>query len=518
MSFFTNFLDGFAAIVTSMNLVLLLCGVLVGMLVGVIPGLGPTAGIAILLPLTFGLDPVGAMVMLAAIYYGSMYGGTITSVLINTPGESATVATTFDGYPMAKKGRAGPALVIAAIGSFVAGIVGAVLIGLSASAVGEVASSFGPPEMFLLVILGLGTLILIVGENKILGIVSALLGFMVATVGVDMGTGAQRFTFGLPGLIDGVEFVAVAVGMFGVGEVFWTLFTSGRKPASSELIKIGRLWPTKKDIRESRGAIGRGSIIGFVIGALPGAGATIASFISYSVEKAVSKRPQEFGKGAIAGVAGPETANNAASMGAMVPMLSLGIPGSASTAVLLGGFVMWGLQPGPLLMTQHPVFAWGLIASMLLGNLFLLIVNIGAIPIFAKISMVPFPILAPFILALCMLGTYAVNSSWTDVIVMLVAGVAGFLFRLVGMSSAAFIIAVVLGPMAEDTLRQTMIISNGSFGIFLQRLPSIILVLLIGAIVVYGALTSWIRWHKAAARKSVDAPAAGVSAKAGDSR
>ncbi len=356
---------GLTTVLSPLNLALLGLGVLVGMVIGVMPGLGPSAGIAILLPLTFGLEPTSAIVMLAAIYYGAMYGGTITSVLINTPGESATVASTFDGYPLARKGRAGPALVMAAAASFLAGTIGAVLISVSAPLLAGITSHFGPPELFLLVLAGLLTLVVVIGRNRLLGALSALLGFAIATVGVDIGGGEQRYTFGSPELINGVDFVPVAIGLFGLGEIFHALYRGGHleQVGYFSLRARGRdFWPNRTDVRESWAPAVRGSFLGFLVGTAPGAGATVASLMSYSLEKSVSKTPERFGKGAMPGLVGPEAANNAASAGAMVPLLTLGIPGSASTAVLLGGFLMWGLQPGPLLMEDNPEFAWGLVA------------------------------------------------------------------------------------------------------------------------------------------------------------
>ena len=472
MDVFDNLANGIVAVLTPGNMLLLLAGVMLGMIVGVMPGLGPSAGLAILLPLTFTMDPTGAVVMLAAVYYGAMYGGTITSVLINTPGESATVASTFDGYPLAKAGRAGPALVMAAVGSFVAGTVGAVLISVAAPVTASVAASFGPPELFLVVVLGLLTLVVIIGGNRLLGALSALIGFAIATVGIDIGTGQQRYTFGSVELINGIDFIPVAIGLFGVGEILHTLWRGGHLEKLGYFNVSARsrgFWPDKQDYKESAGPIARGSLLGFFVGATPGAGATVASLMSYNLEKSVSKTPERFGKGAMAGLAGPEAANNAASSGAMVPLLTLGIPGSASTAVLIGGFMMWGLQPGPLLMEQNPEFAWGLIASMYLGNVMLLLVNIFCIPAFASIARVPFRVLGPAIIVVCVLGTFTVNGSIIEVGIMLACGLLGFFMRRFGLNPAALVIALVLGPMAEESLRQTLIISGGSFDIFVQR-------------------------------------------------
>ena len=505
MDVFNDLGQGILALLTVHNILLLGAGVLMGMVVGVMPGLGPSAGLAILLPITFTLDPTGAVVMLAAVYYGAMYGGTITSVLINTPGESATVASTFDGYPLAKQGRAGPALVMAAVASFVAGTIGAVLISIAAPATAAVAATFGPPELFLVVILGLLTLIVIVGKNRLLGALSALMGFGLATVGIDIGGGQQRYTFGSTELINGIDFIPVAIGLFGVGEVLHTLWRGGHLERLGYFSVSSRskgFWPTKTDRRESRGPMVRGSFLGFLVGTTPGAGATVASLMSYNLEKSISKTPERFGKGAMPGLVGPEAANNAASAGAMVPLLTLGIPGSAATAVLIGGFLMWGLQPGPLLMEQNPEFAWGLIASMYLGNVMLLLVNVFCIPAFASIARVPFRILAPVILVVCVVGTFTVNGSVIEVGIMLACGVLGFFMRRYGFSPAALVIALVLGPLGEETLRQTLLISDGSWGIFLQRPTSVVL---LGVMVVLVAIPLLIPYLRRLVRARLEA-------------
>jgi putative tricarboxylic transport membrane protein len=468
----SDLMTGIATLLTLQNLALLVGGVLIGMIVGVIPGVGPSAGLAILLPVTFGLDPTGAIVMLAAVYYGAMYGGTITSVLINTPGESATVASTFDGYPLAKQGRAGPALVMAALASFVAGTIGALLICFAAPVTAEFAKTFGPPEYFLIVMAGLLTVIVILRGNKLLGALSALIGFAIGTVGIDIGGGQQRYTFGSVELINGVDFIPVAIGLFAVGEVLHTLWRGGHLEKLDFFGVSARsraFWPNRNDFRESVGPTLRGSFLGFGVGVTPGAGATVASLMAYNVEKSVSRTPEKFGKGALPGLVGPEAANNAASSGAMVPLLTLGIPGGGATAILLGGFLMWGLQPGPLLMEQNPEFAWGLIASMFLGNVMLLAVNVFCIPGFASIARIPFRILGPIVIVLCVLGTFAVNKSLVDVQIMLACGVLGFFMRRYGFSAAALVIALVLGPLAEESLRQTIVVSGGDLGVFFER-------------------------------------------------
>ena len=476
MDIFSDLVMGLSIAITPINMLYLLAGAMVGMIVGVIPGFGPSAGLAILLPLTFGMDPVGAIMMLAAIYYGSMYGGTITSILLNTPGESATVASTFDGYPLAKNGRAGPALVMQAVASFVGGTVGVILITILAPMFSQVSRSFGPPEYFLLAMMGMLTLIVMIWSNWKLGIISALIGFALGTVGVDLETGQSRYTFGSAELIGGIYFIPIAIGLFGLGELFYAFYSGMHRTGSGGLVqydKESRFWPTAQDFISTRWTMVRGSILGFVVGVIPGAGATIASLMAYSTERSLSKTPENFGKGEMAGLVAPETANNAASSGAMIPLLTLGIPGSASTAVLLAAFLLWGLRPGPLFMSQNPELAWGLIASMYLGNMVLLAISVFAIPLFVQIIKVPYRILGPCIVVICALGTFTVHASFIEMWLMVAAGVIGFFMRLYGFSPAALVLALVLGPLAEEALRQTMTISRGSFGIFLDRPASV---------------------------------------------
>jgi putative tricarboxylic transport membrane protein len=492
MELFDNLALGMSVALTPMNLLYLLIGAMVGMIVGIIPGFGPSAGLAILLPVTFGMDPIGAVVMLAAIYYAAMYGGTITSILLNTPGESSTVASTFDGYPLAQQGRAGPALVMQAVASFVGGTVGVILITLLAPAFSQLARSFGPPEYFLFAMSGLMLLIVMLGEHRILGLISALIGFALGTVGVDLETGMQRLTFGSAELIGGIEFIPIAIGLFGLGEIFYSFYQGIHRSASGSIVqyqKEKRFWPDARDFIETRITLARGSLVGFVIGVLPGAGATIASLVGYTIEKSSSRTPEKFGKGAMAGLVAPEAANNAASAGAMVPLLTLGIPGSASTAVLLAAFLLWGLRPGPLLMEQNPEFAWGLIASMYLGNVGLLALNIFAIPLFVRMIQLPYRVLAPAVIVVCTIGTYSVHSSMIETALMLVAGIVGFFMKLLGFSPAATVLALVLGPLAEETLRQSLTISRGSFSIFIDRPASLTIVIAAVAIMVLASLT-----------------------------
>jgi len=476
MDIFGDLLMGLTVAITPINMVYLMFGACVGMIVGVIPGFGPSAGLAILLPVTFGMDPIGAIMMLAAIYYGAMYGGTITSILLNTPGESATVASTFDGFPLAKQGRAGPALVMQAAASFVGGTVGVILITILAPMFAQVSRSFGPPEYFLLAAMGMLTLIVMIGEHWKLGVISALIGLALGTVGVDLETGQGRYTFGSAELIGGIYFIPIAIGLFGLGELFFAFYNNLHKTGTGSIVqydKEERFWPTAHDWISTRMTMVRGSLLGFVVGVIPGAGATIASLMAYSIERSVSKTPENFGKGEMAGLVAPETANNAASSGAMIPLLTLGIPGSASTAVLLAAFLMWGLRPGPLFMQQNPELAWGLIASMYLGNMALLAISIFAIPLFVQIIKVPYRILGPIIVVICALGTFSVHASFVELYLMFAAGIIGFFMRLYGFSPAALVLALVLGPLGEEALRQTLTISRGSFMIFLERAPSL---------------------------------------------
>ena len=472
MDLFDNLLLGMSVALTPSNLLLLMAGAVIGMIVGIVPGFGPSAGIAILLPLTFGMDPIGAVVMLAAIYYAAMYGGTITSILLNTPGESATVASTFDGYPLAQQGRAGPALVMQAVASFVGGTIGVLLITLLAPLFSQLARGFGPPEYFLFAMMGLLLLIVMIGEHRVLGLISALIGFALGSVGVDLETGQQRFTFGSAEMIGGIDFIPIAIGLFGLGELYYSFYQGIHASRSGSIVQYQnekKFWPDVRDFVETRVTMVRASLLGFAVGVLPGAGATIASLMSYSIEKSASREPEKFGKGAMAGLVGPEAANNAASAGAMVPLLTLGIPGSASTAVLLAAFLLWGLRPGPLMMTQNPEFAWGLIASMYLGNIALLALNIFAIPVFVQMVRMPYKILAPAVILVCTIGTYSVNGSIIETWLMFVAGLVGFFMKLLGFSPAAVVLALVLGPLAEEALRQSLTISRGSFSIFVER-------------------------------------------------
>ena len=469
MDFLGNLSLGFSVAFTPFNVLMAVVGVMVGMLIGALPGIGPPSGVAMLLPLTFGMDPTSGIIMLAALYAGSMYGGTITAVLINTPGESASVVTCLDGYQMALQGRAGPALGIAAIGSFIAGTIGVVLLMLVSPLLARWALSFGPPETFALMLLGLTTVTLLTGEDALKGYISMLLGLMLAMVGFDIISGTARYGFGIAEMMDGIDFLPVAIGLFGLGEVLAGAEQTGKTQIAKGRYGLRDVLPSAADWARSRWAIARGTAMGFLVGVLPGAGPTVASFLAYTVEKKFSRTPERFGKGAIEGVAAPESANNAAATAAMVPMLTLGIPGSATTAIMLGGLMMWGLRPGPLLFEKNPEFVWGLIASQYIANVLLLIVSTTFIPLFVRALRVPYSILMPLIVMFCVTGAYSLKNSLWDVGQMLVFGVIGYFMKKLGYSPAALVLALVLGPLAERALRQSLIISDTGLGIFFLR-------------------------------------------------
>jgi len=488
---------GFSIALTPTNLLFAFLGVLLGTIIGALPGIGPSAGVAVLLPATFGMQPVTAMIMLAGIYYGAMYGGTITSVLINTPGESASVMTTLDGYQMALKGRAGAALGIAAIGSFIAGTLSVVLLMVAAPPLAEWAITFGPPEYFALMVLGLATLASLTGGSMLKGLAMALVGLLLGTIGIDLMMGEPRYTFGWPELFDRLDFLPVAVGLFAIGELLFNIYA----PVRTEPIKasLSGLMPTRQDWIDSWGAIMRGTVIGFFVGMLPGAGATISSFLAYATERRVSKHPEKFGTGAIEGVAAPESANNAASTGALVPLMALGIPGSGTTAVMLGALTLYGLQPGPLLMSTHPDVFWGLVASMYVGNAMLLILNLPLAPAFASVLRVPYATLIPVIIGIALFGVYSVENSVFNVGVAVLFGGIGFFMRVYGYPPAPLVLALVLGPMLEKALRQSMQMSLGSLDIFVTRPVSASILLFAFVATVYPlVLSMWARYRQRA--------------------
>jgi putative tricarboxylic transport membrane protein len=465
-----NLALGFSTAVSPANLMYCFVGVFVGTLVGVLPGVGPLAAIAMLLPATFNLPPVGALIMLAGIYYGTQYGGSTTSILVKLPGESASVVTCLDGYEMAKRGRAGPALAIAAIGSFFAGTVCTLLIALVGPPLAEIALKFGAPEYFSLMTLGLIASAVLASGSLLKAIAMIFLGLLFGIVGTDVNSGMSRFTFGMSGLADGISFVVIAMGLFGFAEILNNM-EKAQDVASRDLLtkKIDHMYPTWRDLKVSVGPILRGTAIGAFFGTLPGAGPTISAFSSYAVEKKVSKHPERFGQGEIQGVAGPESANNAAAQCAFIPTLTLGIPGSATMALMLGALTIQGIAPGPQVMTQRPELFWGLIASMWIGNGMLLILNLPLIPLWVKILQVPYRFLFPAILVFMSIGVYSVNNLDLDIYMTIFFGLMGYLFIKLKCEPAPLILAFVLGPLMEENLRRALLISRGDPTVFFTR-------------------------------------------------
>jgi putative tricarboxylic transport membrane protein len=460
-------------------------GCLVGTLVGVLPGVGPLAGISLLLPVTYGLDATRALVMLAGIYYGAMYGGSTTSILMRIPGEAASVMTCIDGYAMARKGRAGPALAIAAVGSYVAGTVSVVALMFLAPPLAAFALRFGPPEYFSLLLLGLLVLAYMNTASMLKGLAMAGLGLLLGMIGIDQMSGYFRFAYGVTELADGIGVVPVAVGLFGLAEI---LLTAGQKqPPEVIRPRLRDLLPSRQEWREAHLPIWRGTGLGFLIGIIPGSAHVISTFVSYAIERKISKRPEEFGQGAVAGVAGPESANNAAASGAFVPMLALGVPGAPVAALLLAAMMVHGVSPGPLLIEQDPRLFWGFIASMYVGNVILLVLNLPLVGLFVNVLRVPYPVLYPIVLVCSILGVYAVNRSLMDVWIMLAMGVLGYMLRKLAFETAPIVLGLVLAPMVELSLRQSLAMSGGSYAIFITRPISVIL-LAIGLILVVLAL------------------------------
>jgi putative tricarboxylic transport membrane protein len=475
---------GFVSAISPWNLLMCLAGVFVGQLVGALPGIGPASAIALLLPLTFGSDPTSAIILFAGIYYGSQYGGTLTSVLVSVPGEASTVMTSIDGYQMALQGRAGTALGIAAIGSFIAGTFATLGLTLLAPPLARAALSFGPPEYFALVLLGL-TALAAVGGSLLKGLAAGVAGLLLGTVGIDQQTGVSRFDFGQVWLLDGIEFIVVTVALFGVGEVLSSCTIGTVRP----VMEVRNLLPTAQDWRASRMPILRGTAIGFVVGVLPATGATIASFVAYVVEKKLAKDPSRFGAGAIEGVAGPEASNNAAASGAMVPMLALGVPGSGTTAIILGALIMFGIRPGPELFDRNAALVWTVIASMYIGNVILLVMNLPLAGLFAQLLRVPYAWLYPPILALCVAGVYSQANSIEDVWLLVGFGVLGFAMKRYDWPAAPLVLGLVLGPIFENSLRQSLVLSHGSASIFVTRPIAAALLVAASAAVLFPAVS-----------------------------
>jgi putative tricarboxylic transport membrane protein len=467
MDIINSVLYGFQVATQPLNLAYCFFGVLIGTLVGVLPGLGPAAAIALLLPATFKVTPVSAIIMLAGIYYGAMYGGSTTSILVNIPGEAASVVTCIDGYQMALKGRAGPALGIAAFGSFIAGTFAVILLTLLGPLLAGIALKFGPPEYFSLMIVGIMVLTFLSSGSMIKALMMAAVGLILGGIGMDPISGKYRFTFNLQVLLDGVGLVPTVMGLFGIAEVLENLEAEIKREILTT--KIKNLLPNLKDWAESIWAIIRGTFLGFFLGIIPGGGAIIASFASYAIEKKASKHPEEFGKGAIAGVAGPESANNAAAGGAFIPLLTLGIPANAVMAIFLGALMIHGLQPGPLLMSRAPDLFWGTIVSMYIGNGMLLVLNLPLIPLWVQVLKVPYYLLYPLIILFCLIGSYSIGNNYWDVVVMLTFGIVGYLMRKFRYDAPPLVLALVLGGELESSLRQSLMLSRGDFSIFVQR-------------------------------------------------
>ena len=483
-----NLALGFSVALQPSVLLYAFVGCVVGTLVGVLPGVGPLAGISLLLPATFGLTATNAIVMLAGIYYGAMYGGSTTSILMRIPGEAASVMTCIDGYAMARKGRAGAALAIAAIGSVLAGTGSVIALMLLAPPLANFALRFGPPEYFALLLLGLLVLAYMSGGSMVKSLAMAVLGLLLGMIGIDQMSGYFRFAYGVVELGDGLGVVPIAVGLFGIAEV---LATAGQEvPPKVLKPKLRELLPSRQEWRDSVMPIGRGTVLGFLIGIIPGSAHIIASFVSYAVERRLSRHPEEFGQGAVAGVAGPESANNSATSGAFVPMLALGVPSGPIPAVMLAALMVHGVSPGPLLITQQPELFWGFIASMYVGNVMLLALNLPMVGIFVNVLRVPYSFLYPSIILFCVVGVYAVNGSVVDVWIALIMGALGYILRKLGFETAPIVLGAILAPMIELALRQSLAMSDGQYTIFVSR-PISGTLLAFGAALLLLNLASW---------------------------
>ncbi|HEY9054333.1 MAG TPA: tripartite tricarboxylate transporter permease [Rectinemataceae bacterium] len=480
---FTNLGLGFQTALTWTNVLWVFIGGSLGTIIGMLPGLGPATGVAILIPITFGMNPATALITMCAVYYGAMFGGSRASIMINVPGDASAIVSCFDGYPMTKNGRAGPALAISAIASFIGGMIGMFFLVFLTQPIANAALKFGPAEMFSLLAFALVATITLSEGSLLKGLVAISFGLMLSTIGIDGMTGIIRFTYGIEGLIDGIDFLVIIIGVYAVTEVYKN-FKDINAVYKFDSKSIGKVWITKDDWKRSWKPMLRNSPLGFIIGVLPGMGGSIATFMSYALEKNISKKPEEFGKGAIEGLAAPEASNNACSCGAMVPLLTLGIPGSGTTAVMLGALMMLGVRPGPTLFTDHPEIAWGVIASMLLGNLILIIINLPlAIPL-VQILRVPTRIMLPIIMGLALIGTYFLNYSSFDFIIVMIAGVIGYLFSKIELPLPPLVLALILGGSTEQNLRNSMVLSDGNPAIFFQKpISAVFLVLAVGTLV-----------------------------------
>lgn len=489
MDAITHLLYGFQICFRPENLFYCFLGVFGGTLVGVLPGLGPQAAIVLLLPAAVYLNPVSAIIMLAGVYYGSMYGGSTTSILVNIPGEAASVVTCIDGYQMALQGRAGPALGIAAFGSFIAGTFGIILLTFVGSHIAEFALRFGPPEYFSLMCLALVVLTNLSGTSLAKGLISALAGLFLGTVGMDLVTGKPRFTLGISTLMDGIGLIPVIMGLYGVTEVLLNVEEGLKRTLVTK--KIDHLLPNKQDWKDSAKPIARGTLLGSILGVLPGGGVVLSSFLSYAMERKFSKHPERFGKGAIEGVAGPEAANNAAAQCGFIPLLTLGIPSNVATAILLGAFIMLGVQPSPMLISTHPDLFWGVIASMYVGNGMLLILNLPLIGLWVQVLKIPYSLLFPLILLFCLIGVYIPNNSVVEIWIMIVFGIIGYIMKKIDYEFAPMVLAMVIGPVFENAFRQSLIMSIGDFSIFFTRPISAVLLGCAILLVILGFMKEW---------------------------
>ncbi len=492
---------GFQVALQGGNLFFCFLGVVIGTLVGVLPGLGPVAAMSLLLPATYTVSPIGAVIMLSGIYYGAMYGGSTTSILLNIPGEAASVVTCLDGYQMARRGRAGPALGISAMGSFIGGTISVVGLMLVAPPLAEFALKFGPAEYFSLMIMGIIMLTFLAGDSMPKALCMVAFGIFLGTVGMDTISGTERFTFNIPVLIDGVGLAPVAMGLFGVSEVLWNVEITLKQDIFKTSMR--GLLPNLIDWKKCFNPIIRGSILGFFLGILPGGGGVLSSFISYTVEKKCSRHPEQFGQGAIEGVAGPETANNAATGGAFIPLLTLGLPSNIVMAILLGAMLIYGLQPGPQLIQKHPDLFWGTVASMYVGNAMLLVLNLPLIGLWVQILKIPYRFLFPLILLFCLVGAYSLNNNTSEVLIMVLFGVIGYFLRKFDYPAAPALLAMVLGPMLEKALRQSLLISVGSGWFFVTR-PISLITLIICFLLVASSLLPWMKKKRQDIRESGD--------------
>ncbi len=494
MDIFNGILLGFSQALTPMALLFCLIGCILGTLVGVLPGIGPSATIAMLLPITLGLDPLIALIMLAGIYYGAQYGGSITAILVNVPGEPSTAVTAIDGYQMARQGRAGPALSISAIGSFVAGTVSTLVLAVASPTLSQVALQFGAPEYFSLTLLGI-VLVVVLSQGSLLkGLAMAAFGLLMGQVGTDVFTSATRFTFGIDELRSGIDFIAVSVGIFGIAEILRNLETDDG--ISRAVHKIKRLWPSREDFSRSAGPITRGTVLGSLLGVLPGGGAFLSSFASYAVEKRLSRHPEQFGKGAIEGVAGPESANNAGAQTSFIPMLTLGIPSNAVMALMVGAMIVQGIQPGPRVIVSQPELFWGLIASMWIGNVMLVLLNLPLVGAWVRLLRIPYSVLFPGILAFACIGTFSANGIEMNLYILAASGLGGYLLTRIGCDPAPFLLGFVLGPMIEEHFRRAMLISEGNLAVFVERPISAVLILITAAIALLTFMPSLLNTRK----------------------